>query len=60
MGNYAILANFLGPIKESTEEERVNQIWHMHFDGAFCWNTERGGESVFANNKKNLWSRASC
>ena len=35
LGNYAILANSLGPIEESNEDERVNQIWRMHFDGAF-------------------------
>ena len=35
LGNYAILANSLEPIEESNEDERVNQIWHMHFDGAF-------------------------
>ena len=34
-GNYAILANSLEPIEESSEEERVKQVWHMHFDGDF-------------------------
>ena len=34
-GNYAILANSLEPIEESSEEERVKQVWHMHFDGTF-------------------------
>ena len=35
LGNYAILANSLEPIEESSKEETVNQTWHMHFDGAF-------------------------
>ena len=34
-GNYAILANSLEPIEEPSKEERVKQVWHMHFDGAF-------------------------
>jgi hypothetical protein len=45
LGNYAILSNSLGPIEEEVKEERVNEVWYMHFDGAFsragkrCWNS---------------------
>lgn len=43
--NYAILANSLEPIEESSKEETVNQTWHMHFDGAFS-KTEKGAGIV--------------
>jgi hypothetical protein len=35
LGNYAILSNSLVPIEDEIKEERVNEIWYMHFDGAF-------------------------
>ena len=34
LGNYAILANFLEPIEGKFEKENLNEVWHMHFDGA--------------------------
>jgi ribonuclease HI len=42
LGNYAILSNFLAPIEEETNEDRVDEIWYMHFDGAFS----RAGKGV--------------
>jgi hypothetical protein len=30
-GSYAILSNYLGPIEEEYKEERVNEVWYMHF-----------------------------
>ena len=35
LGNYAILANSLEVMEESAKGEKINQTWHMHFDGAF-------------------------
>ena len=34
IGNYAILANFLDPIRETDESKIFDEVWHMHFDGA--------------------------
>jgi ribonuclease HI len=34
-GNYAILSNSLELIEEEAKEERISEVWHMHFDGAF-------------------------
>jgi ribonuclease HI len=42
LGNYVILSNSLGPIEEEVKEERVNEIWYLHFDGAFS----RAGKGV--------------
>jgi hypothetical protein len=42
LGNYAILSNSLGPIEEEINEEKVNEIWYMHFDGVFS----RAGKGV--------------
>ena len=34
VGKYAVLANFLEPIEGNFEKENLNEVWHMHFDGA--------------------------
>ena len=39
--NYAILSNSLGPIEEEAKEERVNEVWYMHFYGEFS-RSEKG------------------
>jgi hypothetical protein len=35
LGNYVILSNSILPLEEEIKEDRVDEIWHMHFDGAF-------------------------
>jgi ribonuclease HI len=44
LGNYAILSKSLGPIEE-VKEERVNEIWYLHFDGGFS-RTRKGAGIV--------------
>ena len=34
IGNYAILSNFVEPEREKVKEEKPNEVWKMHFDGA--------------------------
>ena len=35
LGNHAIYANYLIPIKEKAKNEEVDELWRMSFDGAF-------------------------
>ena len=35
IGNYAILSNFLEPLEEKVKEEKLSEVWHMNFDGAY-------------------------
>ena len=35
LGNHAIYANYLIPIKEKANNEEVDELWRMSFDGAF-------------------------
>ena len=34
-GNYAILSNFMAPIKENIKDEKIDKVWQMYFDGAY-------------------------
>ena len=34
IGNYVILSNFVEPEREKVKEEKPNEVWKMHFDGA--------------------------
>ena len=34
-GNYAILSNFMAPIKEKIKNEKIEDVWQMYFDGAY-------------------------
>jgi ribonuclease HI len=42
IGNYAICSNFLAPVKEKFKEEKIDEVWKMHFDGAHS----RSGEGA--------------
>jgi ribonuclease HI len=42
IGNYAICSNFLSPVKDKFKEEKVDEIWRMHFDGVHS----RAGKGV--------------
>jgi hypothetical protein len=33
--NYAILSNSIAPLEEKVQDDRVDKIWYMNFDGAF-------------------------
>jgi hypothetical protein len=35
LGNYAILSNSIVPLEEKVQDNRVDEIWYMNFDGAF-------------------------
>ena len=35
LGNHAIYANYLIPIREKAKNEEVDELWRMSFDGAF-------------------------
>ena len=34
-GNYAILSNFMAPIKKNIKYEKIDEVWKMYFDGAY-------------------------
>ena len=42
IGNYVVFSNFLGPLEEKVKEEKLCEIWHMHFDGSYS----RSGKGV--------------
>jgi ribonuclease HI len=35
LGNYAILSNSIVPLVEDVQDDRVDKVWYMNFDGAF-------------------------
>jgi hypothetical protein len=45
IGNYSICSNFLAPVKEKFKEEKIDEVWKMHFDGAHSRSGK--GEELF-------------
>ena len=35
LGMYQINSTFLEPIREEIKNEKLNELWRMHFDGAY-------------------------
>ena len=48
LGNHAIYANYLIPIKEKSNDEEYDELWRMSFDGA-CSKTRKGAGIVITS-----------
>jgi hypothetical protein len=35
LGNYAILSNSIVPLEDNVQENELDKVWYMNFDGAF-------------------------
>ena len=42
-GNYAILSNFMAPIKENIKYEKIDEVWKMYFDGGYSKSRKGAG-----------------
>ena len=53
IGDYVILFNFLEPLEEKDKEEKLSEVWHMNFDGAYS-RSNKNPERVEAIEKIHL------
>ena len=51
LGNHAIHANYLIPIREKSKNEKVYELWRMSFDGVFSKSGK--GAGIFLTSPSN-------
>ena len=51
-GNYAILSNFMAPIKENIKNEKIDEVWQMYFDGAYSKTGKGAGIMIISPSNK--------
>ena len=51
-GNYAILSNFMAPIKENIKNEKIDEVWKMYFDGDYSKTGEGAGIVIISSSDK--------
>ena len=53
LGNHAIYANYLIPIREKYSDDEFDQIWRMSFDGDYSKAREGAGIVITSPSNKN-------
>ena len=51
-GNYAILSNFMAPIKENIKNEKIDEVWQMYFDRAYSKTGKGAGIVIISPSNK--------
>jgi hypothetical protein len=54
LGNYAILSNSIVPLKDKVQDNELDKVWYMNFDGAFSRAGKGDGIVLQAPNGKVL------
>jgi ribonuclease HI len=55
IGNYSICSNFLAPVKEKFKEEKIDEVWKMHFDGAHSRSGKGAGNVLTSPSKQSYY-----
>ena len=55
IGNYSICSIFLAPVKENFKEEKIDEVWKMHFDGAHSRSGKGEGNVLTSPSKQSYY-----